>query len=139
MAVRTTAEAVGLIIELTADVSVTPFIEIASAVVDDHLSTTTLTAPRLEQIERLLSAHFYAIRERRVQSERAGPVSETKEAPVLGKGLEATTYGQQAKFLDSSGNLARWDKQVVDGKSGTAQVFHLGSNPSTDSWAVPLE
>jgi hypothetical protein len=134
--VRTTAEAVGLIIELTPGILVTPFIEIASALVDDHLSTSTLTSTRLEQIERLLAAHFYALRDRRVQSERAGPVSETKEAPVLGKGLEATTYGQQAMALDSSGALAAWQAKLMSGKSGMPQVFHLGSDPATDAWTA---
>jgi len=50
MAVRTTAEAVGGIIEVDATISLTPFIEVANALVTEHCSTDDYDATRLELI-----------------------------------------------------------------------------------------
>lgn len=134
MAVRTTSEAVGGVIEVDANIPLTPFIELASMTVDDHCLTSSYSDAKLEMIERWLSAHFYAIRDKRVQSESAGPVSETKESVVLGKGLNQTTFGQTAMLVDTKGNLAAWNKAIEEGR-GTPEMFHLGSR-SDDSWAT---
>jgi hypothetical protein len=122
---RTTSLAVGGIVELDSNISTAPAIETASALVDDHCSS--LADTRQELVERYLAAHFYSLRVRQVASEKAGPVSQNFEAPVLGKGLEQTTFGQQAMGLDSSGNLSAWNKAVVDGRAGKVQFDHLGT------------
>lgn len=135
--VRTTDLAVAGIIEVDSSIPLTPFIELATEIVDDHCLQSSYSVAKLEKIERWLAAHFYALRDRRVQSETAGPVSETKETPVLGKLLHQTTYGQTAMLIDTAGNLALWNQNLIDGIGGTPGVLHMGSSPD-DSWASPI-
>ena len=104
---RTTADAVGGIIEVDSGVSVLPFIEIANALVEELLADL-FNDTRLELIERWLSAHFFACEYPRVSAEAAGPVSASYQQRV-GLGLELTSYGQQVKILDTSGTLAQLD------------------------------
>ncbi len=129
---RTTALAVSGVVTLETGISVDTAIETASALVDDYCSS--LSAARQELVERWLSAHFYSLKVRQVASEKAGPVGQNFETPVLGKGLDQTTFGQQAKALDSSGSLAAWDAAVTSGRVGIAQILHLGSD-GTEAWA----
>lgn len=65
----------------------------------------------LELIERLLGAHYYAVRDRTLQrtTQGAGDVSDTFTLG-LDKGLAATQYGREAMFLDTAGNLAAADR-----------------------------
>lgn len=127
--VRTTPEAVAEIIEADAAISMTPFIAVASSVVDDHCLGVGLTDAKLLLIETWLGAHFYSLRDRRVVSEKAGPVSENKDPVVLGKALEQSTYGQTAMMLDTSGKLAAWNKAVVEGRSQAPEITYLGTCP----------
>ncbi len=107
MAIRTTDEAVEGIIEVDETISLTPFIETASALTDDVAAAdSTITAARLELIERYLSAHFYTLRDPRPTAERAGPVSTNYQSNV-GQGFKSSHYGQMAISLDSSGTLKR--------------------------------
>jgi hypothetical protein len=124
---RTTSTNVEKIIEVTAGVDLEPFIETASELVTEHCvsSTDPYTSTRLELIERWLAAHFYAIYEPRVASERAGPVGENKQYK-LGLNLAVTTYGQQAMLLDTKGSLAALSAGVEQGKSRKAVVTYLG-------------
>lgn len=75
MAIRTTDAAVRAIIETQASIDTAPFIEVASALVDEIEPDSSYNATRLELIERWLAAHFYAIRDNRVASEGAGSVT----------------------------------------------------------------
>lgn len=105
MAIRTTATAVGLIIEVDANISLDSFIETASSLVDDVAAASSPpTATRLELIERWLSAHFYAMRDPRPTGEKAGPVSANYQSKV-DLGLKTSHYGQMAISLDPTGVL----------------------------------
>ena len=116
MAVRTTSTAVQKIIELDSSIIVDladldPFIEVASAIIDDVCVPLGYDATRLELIERWLSAHFYAIRDQRKQQEVAGSVSETFQTKV-DLYLNVTIYGQQAQMIDTKGGLLRLNKGI---------------------------
>ena len=126
MAVRTSSAAVGGIIEVDATIDLTPFIETASALVDDIAAGDTnsvLTDTRLELIERWLSAHFYAIRDPRTSRERADRIELTYQTKV-DLNLSVTHYGQQAMILDSTGQL----KLLSDGKRRTVTLTWLGDD-----------
>ena len=111
---RTTAVAVEGIIEVDVSISLTPFIEIANSLVTELCLLSNYSVARLELIERWLSAHFYAIRDPRVSSERAGGVGANYQYQ-LGKGLQVTTYGQQVMILDTDGSLASLNKSAEEG------------------------
>ena len=127
---RTDAAAVGGIIEVDSGISLTPFIETANQMVTDACSAAGYTAAKLELIERWLAAHFYAIRDPRATSERAGPVGQSNESKV-DLGLAITRYGQQAMMLDNAGGLAAMNS-LATGSPGriTAGVTWLG----TEEW-----
>lgn len=121
---RTTVEAVGLIIELDASISLTPFIEAANALVTEHCAALSATAAEL--VERWLSAHFYAMRDPRSTSESAGGVSTSYQSRV-GLGFDLTHYGQMAMRLDTSGGLALLNEQTKRGSKRTPSVSWLGT------------
>jgi hypothetical protein len=107
MSIRTTDEAVAGIIEVDELIPLTPFIETASSLVDDiAAASSSVSAARLELIERYLSAHFYTLRDPRPTAERAGPVSTNYQSSV-GPGLKTSHYGQMAITLDPTGTLLR--------------------------------
>lgn len=123
---RTTENAVKAIIEVDAGVSVLPFIEAASALVDDVCVPLEYDATRLELIERWLSAHLFACANPRVQAESAGPVSATYQARV-DLGLDLTAYGQQVKLIDTKGGLAALDYRLKKGRTiKKAKVTYVG-------------
>src|SRR4051794_5626212 len=109
MAVRTTVTAIRKILEVddvivAEDTDMDPFIEIASAIVDDVCVPLGYNATRLELIERWLSAHFYAIRDPRTTMEGVGPLS-TRFQGAFDMHLDHTSYGQQAQLVDTLGGL----------------------------------
>jgi hypothetical protein len=113
MAVRTSSASVqGILTEYDSSISLTPFIDAASALVD-RVSTldtaSVLTAAMLELIERWLAAHFYACADQLPSAESAGKSSTTWQGQT-GMGLDFTQYGQMAKRLDFTGALASIDK-----------------------------
>lgn len=124
---RTSPELVAGIVELDAAVSCLPHISIANMTVDDYCLGAGLSDARLEAIETQLAAHFYSLRVRQVSSESAGPVSETKDPVVLGKGLEQTVFGQTAMMLDSTGKLSAWNAAIVKGMAQAPSMTFLGS------------
>lgn len=103
MSTRVTEQDVKQIIDT--DVHCEPFIIAANSIVTAKLSTSGLSAEVLFEIERWLSAHFVAIKDPRPVSESIGGAS-VSFGSALGKGLEATMYGQQVKILDTTGTLA---------------------------------
>jgi len=134
MAYRTTAVAVKKIIETDDNIStdLEPFIEVANNVVTAHCTSGSLTAATLELVERWLSAHFYAIRDPRVESEKAGSVSQN----LLGKvdlNLNQTRYGQQAMLIDGTGKLAAWNKGMETGTAGATFSFDYVGSEDTDT------
>jgi len=117
MAIRTTDAAVQGIIDHDATISLTPFIEAASAVVDDNLVGVGHSATRLEQIERWLAAHFYTIRDKAVAQEGAKGVYQNFQWR-LGLNMSVTMYGQQAMLLDNTGTLGALSKRMEAGIGG---------------------
>lgn len=131
---RTTATNVKKIIEVDAtiivvDADMDAFIDVANELVTEMCTGTTngpktaYTASRLELIERWLAAHFYAIRDPRVKSEKAGPVGVNYQEKV-DLNLSVTTYGQQAQMLDTNGGLKSLDKNTAH----NVQVLWLGTS-----------
>lgn len=106
--------------------SLTPFIETASAVVDDVAACATAKAvtlgdTRLELIERWLAAHYYQ------QSDQGYASNSTEGASASFHGqtamyLESTKYGQTAVRLDKSGCLAA----IAGGERKVASGAWLG-------------
>ncbi len=135
MAIRTTQQLVAGIIEVDSQSisDLSPFILTASELVDEVCATKLkadgtayYTDVRLELIERWLAAHFYAIRDPRKDMEKAGKVFERNQYK-LGLGLEVTTYGQQAKFLDTAGGLAALDEAAKTGGKPRLSISWLGT------------
>lgn len=125
---RTTAEAVQKIIEIDSTINagdISPFIEAANALITEICAPLGYDAPRLELLERWLSAHFYAIRDPRVAQESAGPVSASYQHQV-GLGLNATAYGQQVMRLDTKGGLASLEVSSAQGKRRIIGVSWIG-------------
>jgi hypothetical protein len=114
MSVRTTAAAVGGIIEVDANIDVTPFIATANAIVTECCTGGDHDAGRLELIERWLSAHYYAVRDPRAESEKAGSVGAKYQSKV-DLGFNTSHYGQTAMQLDTEGNLAALNEKTKRG------------------------
>lgn len=119
---RTTSAAVEGIIEVDANISLTPFIETASALVDDIAVDSGHTDTRLELIERWLSAHFYTVRDPRAVRERADRIEVAYQSKV-DLNLSTSHYGQQAMILDTSGLL----RSISSGRRLVASVSWLGN------------
>jgi hypothetical protein len=122
---RTTEALVGKIVDLDDTIDVDPFIEIATLMVDDVIvPASDYSATRLEQIERYLAAHFYALKDQQPASEGAGSVSVSYQNRV-DLYLNFTRFGQMAMTLDIDGILAALQKKMSTGKR-SAGVTHLG-------------
>lgn len=116
------------IISTDANLSISPFIEAATILVDRVATcatarSETLTTDQLHIIETYLAAHFYAHRDpqyQEKQTEKASAVFQGK----TGMGLESTYWGQTAMTLDTSGCLASF------GRGTRASLNWLGKAPS---------
>jgi hypothetical protein len=139
MGVRTTAELVGAIIEVDEDIPLDPFIgfastltdrveraaELATLLTDDPESDGKTRAEKLQQIETLLAAHFYTLRDPRAVQEKAGSVAATYQSAVTFK-LFTSHYGQHAMLLDETGTLEAIN---AGNKTRTVGVTWLGKTP----------
>ena len=106
MAARVTATEVKQIIETDfADTIVDAFIAGATALVDDALISSGLSTALMKEIERWVSAHLVANRERQIKKAGAGSAS-VEYIGVFEMGLNGTQYGQTAMALDTTGALA---------------------------------
>jgi len=116
MAVRTNDELVEGIIEVDENISLTPFISAANALVTQCCTDLTVdyTDAHLIVIETWLAAHFYTVRDMRAESEGAGSVNERFQSKV-DVGFSTSHYGQMAMRLDYYGGLARLDKKIKKG------------------------
>jgi hypothetical protein len=129
MAIRTTEEAVGGIIELDEDIDLTPFIETANNIIDRVCLQSGYDDSTLELIERWLSAHFYSIRDPRTISESVKGISERFEDGIGGSsrssGFSLTRYGRQAMLIDTDGNL-----MILESSGGKIKgsITHIGTN-----------
>ncbi len=133
---RTTASAVEGIIEIDAKISLTPFIELANALVTQCCTgdsvEITYTDAILELIERWLSAHIYTNRDPRAISEKAGPVSERTQSKV-DLGFDTSHYGQTAMRIDYQGGLSALNEQIKSGGVSTVGATWLGTE---DPYAI---
>jgi hypothetical protein len=107
MAVRVNAPEVKQVFGDTSvsDDDIALLVDIASRHVDDVLSSTTLTAGTLKDIELYLAAHLLALRTGNFSRRKVND-SEDEYALKTGEGLKSTRFGQQAISLDTSGKLA---------------------------------
>lgn len=125
MATRVTAEEVEAIIEIDSGLVITPFITAANLLVTKVCTDASLSDELLKEIERWVSAHLVAIRQKdaNLTMARVGPAAEG----YLGKvdlHLDATLWGQQAQMLDTSGALATLSKKSSGDK---VEIHHLGT------------
>lgn len=125
---RTTDAEVEGIIEVDSDIALTPFIDVANAMVTQCCTnlTTAYTAAHLILIETWLAAHFYTVRDMRASEERAGPVSERFQSKV-DLGFDTSHYGQMAMRLDWQGGLANLNEQAKKGGKKGVGVAWLGT------------
>lgn len=134
MAVRTTSAAIAKIIEIDSGIDMTPFIEAASALVDEVCATVSAyTATKLELIERWLSAFFYAIRDPQTTSVGAGVSVSFQHANGLH--FDVNEWGQMAMMLDTAGGLARLNASSKTGATRRARIRWLGTDLANSSEA----
>jgi len=128
---RTTDALVSGIIAVNATIPLTPFIDVANDMVTDVCLDSGYTDAKLALIETWLAAHFYAIRDLRVDMEKAGSVSQKFQFEV-DLNLAVTIYGQQAMVIDTDGNLAKVNKQATTGNATLKKVgvVWAGTDPS---------
>ena len=139
MPIRTDEQAVrGINTEADEDVDLYPFIEAASALVDEVCAPVTKADQvtlyyddtRLELIERWLAAHFTCMNDPRTIIEQADRVREQFENKV-DLGLQLTRYGQQVLILDTAGGLAALNANNIKGKGKLKpKALWLGTPPS---------
>ena len=129
---RTTVDNVEAIADIDSGISLTPFIEVANALVTEVCAAAVKTdgtlwhdATRLELIERWLAAHFYHIRDPKASREEVDEVSATYRS-IVEIGLNNTHYGQMAMIIDTSGALARLAKKAEKGSGTTVSLSWLG-------------
>lgn len=116
MAARVTDEEVQAIMDDYPD-DLTPFIELATLLVDEELASTDLSTDRLKQIEKWLSAHFAATKTP-LTTQESVKISVAYQRSSPGKGLYATQYGQQAVVLDTTGTL----KRIAEGGAPEVEI-----------------
>ena len=112
---RTTAAEVKEIMDdvTLTDIIVDAYIKTANLFVTNHLGDSDLDAGTLEDIERWVAAHAIAMaRERQAKKEEAGS-AKVEYGIVFGSGLMATSYGQMAVALDSTGVLQALAQQKM--------------------------
>ena len=126
--IRTTEDAVWALVEEDATISMTPFIEAASALVTVNCEDKCddYTATDLELIERWLAAWAYKIRDRLRTADKAGDVSASYQH-VEDLGFDCNEWGQMAMRLDWNGGLAALNSQTKEGTlTRVAGVTWLG-------------
>ncbi len=115
MAWRVTEEDVRGIVDTDEKFSIAPFIDVATALTD-YVSAqdngSVLNAALLKEIEKWLSAHFYAIKDPQ-STEKKTEEASAKFQGQTAMGLDSTYWGQMAKSLDVSGTLATLGKKKV--------------------------
>lgn len=111
MARTTTAEVKAIIETDLTDLSA--FLLPAGQLADQVAAAdSSLAAAVLEEIECWLAAHFTAMRDQQAVKSTVGPTSFTYGGKT-GMGLEFTRFGQVAMSLDSTGTLAKLNKNLM--------------------------
>jgi len=123
---RTTESDVSDIFDTDLDsASLSAWIEIANSVVDDIAAKdNTIGSTRLEQIEKLLAAHYASAQDQRIENVSRETASVTYQGET-GMNLRGTKYGQQAIQLDPTGLLSTLGKPTAS--INTPDVKDLGN------------
>jgi len=112
---RTTDAAVRAIIVVDKAITdLTPYMDAAHYMVDQVC--TDITEENATLVETWLSAHYVTIRDPRTSSEGVSGISASYQG-VVGLALNSSIYGQQAMAFDMTGGLARWNAQIISGKT----------------------
>lgn len=121
-----TDNAPSLTIFITTASLLTDWVETCDAGRDDELSDAAL-----ENIEMLLAAHFYLMADQASKSEKTADASATFQG-TTGTGLQYSAYGQAAMIADTSGCLARRNKEAEEGGKRKAVVTWVGDEYLND-------
>lgn len=129
---RADEQVVRQLVDNDASLSMQPFIESASSIVDrldtedtdNELSTATLKI-----IEQWLAAHFYASYDHQSKQEKDGDASRTVMGET-GMYFESTPQGQAALMIDTTGILKQMQKEAKEGGEVEAGGFWLGKPKS---------
>ena len=105
MARVTVSEVREIITTSILDASLTVFITQANLFVTANLGGEGLSDDLLKEIERNIAAHFIHAADPRTTEEKIGDAAE-KYSGEFATGLSATSYGQNAMMLDTTGILA---------------------------------
>lgn len=133
MPMRTTADAVKDLLGRNYDTSYNPpltrHIAWANKVMDRVVTCATqkgesLDDAELEMLECLLAAHHYQASDEGYTSRSTSGASGSFKGQ-FGKGLERTTYGQDAMLMDATGCLTAFDK-------GNKATFHWLGKPESE-------
>jgi len=109
---RVTAAEVEKIIEVDSDIDVDTFIGTATVIIDEYLVGVGYSDDLLKEMERYLSAHLIAMRQRQVTAEKFGDADQ-KYGGKFGLGLKFTQYGQQVEVFDTKKVLSDPSKPIV--------------------------
>ena len=124
---RATEELVSQIIEIDADHDIDPFIAVANELITEKCTDSDYSDARLIKIETWLTAHFYACTlNKQMAAVKAGDVSVNYQSSI-DLGLNLTHYGQMAMQLDTAGNLASLNKEIINGTRKVATIVWLGT------------
>lgn len=126
MTISITSTDVEGIVKVKSGDSLTPFINVATMVVEKHCIDDAFTNDELNEIAKWLSAHFYLIYNPARLSDRAAVVSKQIESRV-DLGFDVTRHGQMAMRLDWSGALSALNEQAKKGAKMTVGVTWLGT------------
>jgi hypothetical protein len=99
------------------DIVLTPFISTAHMIVEEDLVGKGMSAERLRLLELYLAAHFSVITIGELTMKKVGDATDDYVKVRLYDGLRASTFGQQAIALDTSGTLSQM--------GGTNAVFEV--------------
>jgi len=86
-----------------------------------------LSSDMLIQVELMLAAHFYSLRDQRYQSKSTGGASASFQGQA-GEGLASTDYGRNALALDITGWLARINRGVHACQMQVAETYPSGND-----------
>jgi hypothetical protein len=124
MSARVSAVEVREVMDVAAELTnLTPYINLANRFTTATLASAGLIEAVLKDIELMLSCHFITLRDPRVASEGVATVSQSFQYSV-GKGLEASMYGQQAMMIDTSGTLFRLNKKGGTQSATFKSIIH---------------
>lgn len=89
------------------------YIDTAHLFVESALNGRGVSDDILTQIETYVTAHLISFTRERQESEEGIQDAKVKYTGKYGLGLQGTTYGQSALFLDPTGELAKKGKMAA--------------------------